>query len=238
MIKKSAQALAIIFALLASALPCLAQFDGAQTYIATSGGSGTAYTVALGNVGQLADLVGVPLRIKMSANSGASPTLQVNSLTATAIKKMGPGGLVNVAALDIIAAQISQFVYDGTVFELLNPATNASLNIQDQTLSGGANVTSNNLGTITTGTVTVDCGKGPLQYLTNGGTFTIAAPANDGACVIQITNNASANFVGFSGFTVNANYTGASLNTVNGSKFMMSVTRVNGSSIYVILPQQ
>lgn len=116
--------------------------------------------------------------------------------------------------------------------------TFAGLNTTDQVLAGGSTVTSYSIGTVSSGTSTVDCGKSPLQYLTNGGAFTLAAPSNDGSCVIQITNNGSAGAVSFSGFTVNASYTGGALTTTNTNKFMVSVTRVNGSSIYNIIPQQ
>ena len=119
-----------------------------------------------------------------------------------------------------------------------SPATLAALNLADQTLTGGANVTSDNLGTVTSGTTTIDCGARPLQYLTNGGAFTMAAPANDGSCAVQITNNGSAGAVTFSGFTVNASYIGAIPDTTNGHKFVVFIARANGSAIYNVIPQQ
>jgi hypothetical protein len=116
--------------------------------------------------------------------------------------------------------------------------TVAVLGTADQVLSGGANVTSSNQGTKSSGTYTVDCGASPLQFITNGGAFTLAAPSNDGSCTIQITNNASAGAVTFSGFTVNASFTGGALTTTNTNKFFVSITRINASAIYVIIPQQ
>ena len=117
-------------------------------------------------------------------------------------------------------------------------ATIAALNLADQTLSGGANVTSDNLGTVTTGTTTIDCGLRPLQYMTNGGASTLSAPVNDGTCAIQITNNSGAGAITFSGFTVNSSYTGAIPDTTNGHKFVVFIARANGSSIYNVVPQQ
>lgn len=114
----------------------------------------------------------------------------------------------------------------------------ASLGAQDQTLSGGANIVSFAIGTVSSGTTTIDCGKGPLQYLTNGGAFTLAAPSLDGSCVVQVTNNGAAGTITFSGFTTNSSFTGGSLDTTNTHKFMLNIVRVNGSSIYQILPQQ
>lgn len=122
------------------------------------------------------------------------------------------------------------------------PAVNdtaAVLNTPDQQVGGGANVTSLNLGTVNSGgTLTIDCGQRPLQYVTNGGAFTLVAPSNDGSCVVQIINSSNAGAVTFSGFTVNANYTGGPLTTTTNNKFMVSITRINGSSIYAVIPQQ
>lgn len=109
----------------------------------------------------------------------------------------------------------------------------ASLSVQDQTLSGGANVTPNAIGTVTTGTTTVDCGKSPLQTMTNNGASTFAAPANDGSCIVYMLNGASAGAITFSGFTVSSN-TGDALNTTNTNKFFISIVRAGGVSNYVI----
>ena len=115
--------------------------------------------------------------------------------------------------------------------------TIATLTAANQTLSGGANVTSDNLGTVSSGTTTIDCGARPIQYLTNGGAFTLAAPSNDGSCLIFVTNNGSAGAITFSGFTVGSN-TGASLTTTNTSMFTISVWRANGTSGYSIFAHQ
>ena len=108
--------------------------------------------------------------------------------------------------------------------------TLAALNIADQTITGGANVTSQSQ---STGSITVDCGTRPLQYITNGGAFTITAPANDGSCILLVTNNSSAGAITFSSFLVGSN-TGDSLTTTNTNKFMIWIGRVNGSATYSI----
>ena len=112
---------------------------------------------------------------------------------------------------------------DGTTMTF--PSTNANvaaLNLTDQTLSGGANLTS---ASNATGNVTVDCGKNPSQYIVNGGSYTITAPSNDGQCVVFVRNNASAGATSFSGFTVGTN-TGASLTTTSGNRFSLFIWRV------------
>jgi hypothetical protein len=110
----------------------------------------------------------------------------------------------------------------------------AQLNVQDQTLSGGANVTALSLAT---GSVTIDCGARPLQFITNGGAFTITAPANDGSCLLLSTNNASAGAITFSGFSVGSN-TGDALTTTNTSKFTINIWRINGVSGYRVAAHQ
>jgi hypothetical protein len=116
-------------------------------------------------------------------------------------------------------------------------ATLAALNIVDQTLSGGANVTAFSIGTVSSGTTTIDCGKSPLQFLTNGGAFTLAAPSNDGSCIVLSTNNGSAGTVTFSGFSDGSN-TGDALNTTNTDKFSIFVWRDNGTAGYRVAAHQ
>jgi len=113
-------------------------------------------------------------------------------------------------------------------------ATLAALNIASQTVTGGANVTSQS---ISTGSYTVNCGTRPLQYITNGGAFTLTAPANDGNCVLLVTNNSSAGAITFSGFSVGAS-TGDALTTANTSKFSIMIWRVNGTSGYRVAAHQ
>lgn len=113
-------------------------------------------------------------------------------------------------------------------------ATLAALNIASQTVTGGANVTSQS---ISTGSYTIDCGTRPLQYITNGGAFTLTAPANDGNCILLVTNNGSAGAITFSGFSVGSS-TGDALTTTNTSKFSIMVWRVNGTSGYRVAAHQ
>jgi hypothetical protein len=120
----------------------------------------------------------------------------------------------------------------------LNCNTNlANLTVADQTLSGGANVTPNNLGTFASGTLTTDCGKGPLQYAVNGGAFTLAAPANDGSCIIRILNNSSAGTITLSGFTDGASI-GDTPDTTNTHAFAYQIFRINGVSSHYVKAYQ
>jgi len=110
--------------------------------------------------------------------------------------------------------------------------TLAALNIADQTLSGGANVTSLSQ---STGNITVDCGARPLQYITGAtSAWTITAPSSDGSCILALTNaGASAVIPSFSGFTVSSN-TGDTLTTTASSKFWIWIGRINSVSSYSV----
>lgn len=114
--------------------------------------------------------------------------------------------------------------------------TIAALNIADQTVTGGAVITSNNIGNVTSGgTVTLDCGARPLQFLTNnssaGGMTISVSGMSDSSCVVLVTNGASAATISFTGFSVGSN-TGDTYATTNGNKYSLFVWKVNGTAGY------
>jgi hypothetical protein len=106
----------------------------------------------------------------------------------------------------------------------------AALDVADQVITGGARVTASDLGTITTGTVTLDPGDRPHQYYINGGAHTLAPGSNGGAVTLQITNNASAGAVTTSGYT---KVVGA-FTTTNGDDFLCTSFVINGFSLLTI----
>lgn len=110
--------------------------------------------------------------------------------------------------------------------------TLASLTLADQTVSGGANVTSQNLGSVGSGTLTIDCGSRPLQYATVTGSFTLAAPSNDGSCDVMMIQTGSGT-ISFSGFTVGPNV-GDAISNSNTNKQIIHVERINGVSTYMV----
>lgn len=159
---------------------------------------------------------------------GAATATSINGLTITAST-----GTLTIANGKTLTANnsITLAGTDGTTWT--GPATSATLaalNVASQTVSGGANVTAQAL---TAGNITVDCGTRPIQTIANNGAFTMTAPANDGYCVVKVTNGASAGAITFSGFSTGAN-TGDALTTVNGSKFMIFVYRAGGDSTYSV----
>lgn len=107
-------------------------------------------------------------------------------------------------------------------------------NLTAQAFTGGFHPTTSAIGTVTTGTTTVDCGNGPFQSLTNGGTFSVAMSANDGSCTVRVTNNGSAGTITLSGFSEGSN-TGDALTTTNTSKFDIYLTRIGGASPHYLI---
>jgi hypothetical protein len=103
-----------------------------------------------------------------------------------------------------------------------------------QSFTGGLRPTAYSNGTGSgSATITVDCGNGPLQTITNGGAFTLVMAAYDGDCVVRVTNNASAGAVTFSGFTQGTN-SGDTLDTTTGHIFDVALTRIGGNPHYLV----
>lgn len=103
----------------------------------------------------------------------------------------------------------------------------AKLNLEDQVLTGGVIVTSKDLGTISTGTVTPDPGDRPMQHYINGGAHTLAPSANVGSLLLDVTNNGSAGAITTSGFT---KVSGDAFTTTNGHKFRAHISIGNAGS--------
>lgn len=181
-----------------------------------------AFTYTLAQAGTTGFGTGWGLRL---VNLGASDA----TVNATTSVFKGASGTTALVIHPNCFADINS---DNTNYQTQVGCFNAALlNVADQTVTGGANVTSDNLGTVSSGTTTIDCGARPTQYLTNNGAFTLAAPANDGTCVIKLINGASAGTITFSGFSVGTS-TGDALDTTSGHKFMVSIARIAGDTTY------
>jgi hypothetical protein len=78
--------------------------------------------------------------------------------------------------------------------------TLAYLDLAGQLMAGGANVTPFSIGSVSSGTTTIDCSKNPQQWMVNTGASTIAAPTSDSSCTITVIDGASAGLITPSGF--------------------------------------
>ena len=94
------------------------------------------------------------------------------------------------------------------------------------------------LGTLSSGTTTLACANGQVQNLTNGGSFTLAAPTGFCPITLTITNNGSAGTITWSSFSGSKH--GDAITTVNGSVFIVSIipSATSGSPFYVTMAQQ
>lgn len=101
-----------------------------SNYFAQAFQSGNFYAVGAGTAqAQTVSIVPAPTALfaglflawlPTAANTGAGPTLAVNSLAATTITKNGTAALV---ANDLTTTAVAYAIYDGTQFQLLNPQT-------------------------------------------------------------------------------------------------------------------
>lgn len=107
--------------------------------------------------------------------------------------------------------------------------------LADQTVTGGFIKTPFAIGTVSSGTTTIDCGNGDTQTLTNNGAFTLAMGTNKGRCMLEILNGASAGAITPSGFTVGSNtgdYALNSIPTTNAAVVDVDLTRIGSLARY------
>ncbi len=98
------------------------------------------------------------------------------------------------------------------------------------TLAAGYDITPENLGTFTTGTLTPEVdgsGKANTKYLVANGAFAIVPPATSSDCtvILHVTNGASAGALDFTAFDA-AN--GAAYDATSGKEYFFHIKKVNG----------
>jgi hypothetical protein len=112
--------------------------------------------------------------------------------------------------------------------------TIALIDVENQAITGGGTITAKDLGTVSSGTTTLDLGDRPIQKYTNGGAHTLAPGTTHGAALIDITNNGSAGAITTSGWT---KVVGA-FTTTNGHKFRCHASVADLGSLLSIQPLQ
>lgn len=125
---------------------------------------------------------------------------------ADAVWEAGTGTDPSVVAPDAIAAAI--------VAQALLP------DVENQAITGGATITPKNLGTQSSGTLTVDCGDCPWQRVINGGAFALDLSAVVSSTYLEIINNASAGAITTSAFDI---VDGDSFDTTENNVFLCHV---------------
>lgn len=200
-----------------------------SSYLPLAGGTmvgNLLFTDALYDIG--ASGATRPRNLYLSGNA------TIGGLTATRVPYSGTGGLLSDDSGFTYNSSTHTITVTAVVATLTGHASSdLSLSATAQTYSGGVRVTSFSIGTKSSGTYQVDCGNGSQQFLTNGGAFTLSAPANDGNCLVETINNASAGTITLSGFSPSA-CSGDTMTTANASKFVISVITINATSTCVI----
>jgi hypothetical protein len=105
------------------------------------------------------------------------------------------------------------------------------------TLTAAVVVTAEDAGTKSSGTYTPSPVNGNFKKYINGGAHTLAAPSLAGSysMVIQVTNNASAGAITFSGF---AKVIGDVLTTTNAQLFQICITKTDGGVVASVVAMQ
>lgn len=142
-----------------------------------------------------------------------------NGTTGAVVKTLG------AAPLTAAAIGVTLQAYD---------ADTTKNDVADQVITGGAVITSLSLGTVTTGTTTLDFGARPQQHYTNNGAHTLAPDTSSGSILLDITNDASAGAITTSGWTKVV----GSFTTTNGHKFRCSCSVGNAGSLLQIQAMQ
>lgn len=216
----------VLYSIDTAVIPLLASANswaGANTFINSSGikilDTNASHTLGL--------IVG--------SNITADRTLTITPGDASRTLTIG-GDITTAAAFITSGANSLTLTTTGaTNVTLPTSGTLASLDVEDQTVTGGARVTSKSLGTQTSGTLTLDPGDRPLQHYTNNGAHTLAPGSNTGSIILDITNGASAGAITTSGWT---KVTGDTMATTNALKYRCSAIIGDGGSLLVVQAMQ
>ena len=110
-------------------------------------------------------------------------------------------------------------------------STVALLATEDQTLAGGARVTTKDLGNLSGQTITPDPGDRPIQKITNNGAGTIAPGANQGGYLLVVKNASGAGAITLSGWS---NVSGDSFSTSTSAEYLCHCVVVGDFSSMII----
>ncbi len=202
----------------------------ADLYLAWSGDATQLVNKAIATLGD----------VQVSGDNTLSSTDPLTVSTVEAVKQHLVAGyqpldsdLTAIAALTTTAfgRAFLAMADAAAVLTALSLTYAAKLDTEDQTLAGGARVTSKDLGTVSSGTLTPDPGDRPLQHYTNNGAHTLAPGANAGSYLLDITNGASAGAITTSGWT---KVVGDAFTTTNAHKFRCACSVGNGGSLLIV----
>ena len=108
----------------------------------------------------------------------------------------------------------------------------AMLSTEDQTLAGGARVTTKDLGNLSGNTITPDPGDRPIQKITNNGAGTVAPGSNQGSYLLVVKNTTGAGAITTSGW---GKVSGDEFGTATTAEYLCHCVVVGDFSSMIIL---
>ncbi|MEN6536063.1 MAG: hypothetical protein ABFD89_20550 [Bryobacteraceae bacterium] len=142
-----------------------------------------------------------------TSNAFTTGTIELGAATDTTLSRSAAGRLA-VEGQDVLLASVA-----------------------DQSITGGANVTTLDLGNLSGNTITPDPGDRPIQKITNNGAGTIAPGTNQGAYLLVVKNTTGAAAITTSGWTKVA---GDAFGTATTAEYLCHCTVVADFSCMII----
>lgn len=177
---------------------------------------------------QNTDIAGINLaegQMVVSAVNNALRTMMAQIASAGFLTATAPVFADNVFfitgssdATKKLAFEVDGFT-TGTTRTVTVPDANvtiAALDLEDQTVSGGARVTVKSLGNLSGNSITPDPGDRPIQKIINNGAGSILPGSNEGQYSLEVINASGAGVITTTGWTLK----GDSFNTTITSKFL------------------
>lgn len=144
--------------------------------------------------------------------------------TRAAIQALVTANITSNGAGGITGAELATILSD-----LLDTFT--SLVDADQTITGGARVTTLDLGNLSGTTKTPDPGDRPIQKITNNGAGTIAPGTNQGAYLLVVKNTTGAGAITTSGWSL---VSGDAFGTATTAEYLCHCTVVGDFSSMIV----
>jgi hypothetical protein len=176
-------------------------------------------------------LTGTTNQITVTNGDGSSgnPTISLPSVVTSALT------LATTAVQSADIVDMLETTDIGVTVQAYDEDT-AKLDVENQSVTGGAVISTKDLGTVSSGTLTIDVGDRAMQRYVNNGAHTLDVTTFSGSSVIKVTNGASAGNITFSSSF--ATVVGDALTTTNGHKFFIFITTVQTDTVANIVALQ
>lgn len=164
--------------------------DGGILWGGTSGGSANAQTITLSPT-LTAYVAGQTFRFKAGFTNSGNTTLNVNGIGAVALLSSATGG--QIAPGQLVANLVFEVIYDGTQFQLINPASLWTAFTPSLSQSASVSFTNNYSKYIVNGkTVFFQCSLVATSAGTAANAITVSLPvATSSASVFRVIGSAS-----------------------------------------------